>query len=173
MQKDMFCFKLRPWQKHYCYVLKPPSRATFQGKKNPLLPASVCASTTIYQSWVSLLIKTNGRLMTGVVSFNVTFVFIFHPDIPLSEDSGVYKPTLQSSRVTITTVKRRPQPCSFSSFSLSDALRYLPPPHFFLTISASRCFCHQRRIDAIAIGPRLSYSRRVTFHSHTVAFAGG
>lgn len=40
--------------------------------------------------------------MTGAVSFNVTFVFIFHPNIPLSEDCRVYKPSLQSSGVTIT-----------------------------------------------------------------------
>lgn len=106
-------------------------------------------------SWVSLLIKMNGRLMTGVVSFNVTFVFIFHPNIPLSEDSRVYKPSLQSSRVTITTVNPNHSLADFLTFSFCRSLYLSISLCFTLPLlSYNLCFASitKRQIDTIALG---------------------
>lgn len=103
-------------------------------------------------SRASLLIKMNGCLMTGVVSFNVIFMFIFHPNIPhitLSEDSSVYKPSQQSSRVTTTALR-------FPSLSLSSISLYLPVfpcPRPLLSYNlcfAFLCFNHQRWANALA-----------------------
>lgn len=119
-----------------------------RGKLNPLWhkalhPALHCMCQHHYLSRrVPLLIKMNGHLMTGVVSFNVMFVFIFHPNIPLSEDSRVYKPSLQPSRVTLTTQKcpqSTPTQAFHSSITVSPNLslslflcRFHSPPSLFL-----------------------------------------
>lgn len=88
---------------------------------------------------LSVLIKMNEHLMTGVVSFNVTFMFIFHPNIPhltLSEDAIVYKPTLQSCKVTISTAYANHSLTVFLTFPFclplyrSISLCFALPPSF-------------------------------------------
>lgn len=69
-------------------------------------------------SRVSVLIKMNGCLTTRVVSFNVTLVFIFHRNIPLSQDSTVYKPFLELSVVTISAARANHGLAAFLTFSL-------------------------------------------------------
>ena len=113
-------------------------------------------------SRLSLLIKMNGSLMTGAVSLNVTFVFIFRPNIPLSEDCRVYKPWRQASRVTITT-----RLCILSlTFSFRGSLYLsispcfppsLPSSFFFIV-----CFASLTKDRADAISPRPDY---ITYES--------
>lgn len=60
--------------------------------RNITLYAVVC----FIKPRLSLLIEKNWHLMAGVVSLNVTVVFIFHPNIPhitLSEESICNKPS--------------------------------------------------------------------------------
>ncbi len=141
-----------------------------QNFREKVVPCSSCVPAVLSIKPVSLLIKMNGHLMARVVSFNVTFVFIFHPNIPLSEDSRVYKPSLQSSRVTITT-----QLYSFSHFPLLPLFisLYLPvfcsPP--FLSYSVYFALLLSPKTDwRYRIESRLCYLR-VIFYSPTVAFA--
>ncbi len=115
-------------------------------------------------SWVSILIKMNGHLMTGAVSFNVTIVFIYKPNITLCADYTVYEPSLQSSRVTAIT-----HPYSSSHFlCLSLYLPVFFSSPFFPTISALLCFYHQRHRRYLTRF-RLCYLE-VIFYSPTVAF---
>lgn len=156
MQTDMFCFKLSHDRNITVLYVKPPSRAKLQGGKKMVPAFQFVCQQRYLSSRVSLLIKMNGRLMTGVVSFNVTFVFIFHPNIPLSEDSRVYETSLADVQGYNHHSERQPQPFLTLSFCRSLYLS-IAPCHallpFCFTISALRCLYHQRRIDAIASGP--------------------
>lgn len=92
-------------------------------KKKTKIPEVGFARRCFYlSSWVSGLIKMNGRLTTGPVSFNVTLVFIFLANIPLSEGRQVYKLSLQTSRVAVDT----------PLFSLSFICLCLRPSPFLL-----------------------------------------
>lgn len=121
MREDVCCFKAshdrNTSTRTLLYVKTSSAGQHFRGKKMAPVFQFVCQLRYL-SSRLSLLIKMNGSLMTGAVSLNVTFVFIFRPNIPLSEDCAVYKPWRQSSRVTITT--RR---CIFSlTFSFRGPL---------------------------------------------------
>lgn len=73
-------------------------------------------------SWVSGLIRMNGCLTTGPASFNVTLVFIFLANIPLSEGRRVYKLPPQTSRAAV----------DMPLFSLSFICLCLRPSPFLL-----------------------------------------
>ena len=159
---------------HTAVRLNLLGRATLQGGKKKMAPVFQFVCQLRYlSSRLSLLIKMNGSLMTGAVSLNVTFVFIFRPNIPLSEDCRVYKPWRQASRVTITT-----RLCILSlTFSFRGSLYLsispcfppsLPSSFFFYSLL---CLSHQRQSWRYLTASRLYYLRVSLCSSPPVAFA--
>lgn len=130
--------------KRTCVVLCSAMRETLARTLSYVIPPSrKYNSVPVFQfvcqhfylsSRVSLLIKMNGHLTTGAVSFNVTFVFIFHPNIPLSEfiNRRCSRPGLQSPHGLT----------AFLSLSFSAALYISPSPRVFCypLLSYNLCF---------------------------------
>lgn len=139
MQRDVFCFRSHhDWNAWRCCMLNLLVGQNVRGKMF-LVFQPVCQHHYLSCS-VSLLIKMNGYLMTRFVSLNVTFVFIFHPNIPLTVDSRVYKPFPLVVWGYNRHRESQPQPYCFSHFP------FLPPwisPNLYVFVRLQSLLCFE------------------------------
>lgn len=140
---------LRPsWKVSEDWEGKAKKQTKKQKKNKKKIPVVGFARRCFYlSSWVSGLIKMNVCLTTGPVSFNVTLVFIFLANIPLSEGGRVYKLPPQTSRVAVDKplfslsficLCLRPSP--FLLYALCLALPLLSPKTVISPTSSSCYF---------------------------------
>lgn len=157
MRGDVFRFKLTHFREIAVVYEKLPPGQHFRGIKKKALRAPVYECQRLSQ----LVVSSN----LNEWPFNDSGCFLqCHICVYLSaQHSGVYNPPPQSSRVTIITVNADHNRTAFLIFSI----RPLSATH----LSPAVCCAEQRRIEGVQ--SRLCYSRRVLFHSHTVAFARG